>query len=494
MRVSQTTRSWIAARGEQQLPAPGHRRDGDQGEQRGERDPPRARRAQDVPRLAEVDLEQDVRDGAPRDEERQRDAQPALHAAEPRVHAAERRDRIAHVVVRVRRRERQRQHLRPGAFGHRQRRLAGREPVAVGAQLVHRQEVDRAADVLVGKSALHVVAVGEGHTHDVEVVRMQVAVVARDRRDTFETGKALLVDRDVAPANLGVMLDLVQLDERDRREDVAEIRLVAGHGDVVERAVPAPHDAQVVERLGEVVAVRGDQPAFAGGDVLRRVEREARQVGDRADLAPAVERLGCVRCVLDERQAERRKLVEVGGLAVEIDGDDRLRALVDELAHAGRIDVERVVANVGEDGRRATVDDHVRRRGPGDRRRDHLVAGPDTERDERQVERRGARGDGEHVLCLEVVAHAGLELGRARSRRQPARPQRLRDGVDLRFGDRRGLEREEGVAPGRLHTGSVSAESLRDFPLCTGRAPSYPRGPCGGCHSLHWRVPWPRSF
>ena len=108
-----------------------------------------------------------------------------------------------------------------------------------------------------------------------------------------------------------------------------------------------------------------------------------------------------------------------------------------------RVDVERVVADVGEHRRRAGVDDHVRGRGPGERAGDHLVAGADPERDEREVERRGARRDREHVLRLEVVAHARLELGRARAGRQPARAERLGDGLDLGLGDRGRLEREE---------------------------------------------------
>jgi hypothetical protein len=150
-----------------------------------------------------------------------------------------------------------------------------------------------------------------------------------------------------------------------------------------------------------------------------------------------------VRGVLDERQAELGQLVQVGGLAVEVDGNDRLRALVDELAGPGRVDVERVLADVGEDGRRAGVHDHVRGRRPGDRRRDHLVARPDAERDERQVQRRRARRDREDVLRLEVLAHARLELRRARAGGQPAGTERLRHGVDLRLRDRRRLEREE---------------------------------------------------
>ena len=120
-------------------------------------------------------------------------------------------------------------------------------------------------------------------------------------------------------------LELVELDERDRGEHVAQVRLVAGDGDVVERAVAAAHQAQLADRVGERRRVRRDQAALAGGDVLRRVEREAGRVGDRADLAAAVAALGRVGGVLDHGQAEREQRVEVARLAGEVDGEDRLR-------------------------------------------------------------------------------------------------------------------------------------------------------------------------
>ena len=108
------------------------------------------------------------------------------------------------------------------------------------------------------------------------------------------------------------------------------------------------------------------------------------------------------------------------------------------------IDVERVVADVGEDGRRAAVDDHVRGRRPGDRAGDHLVAGPDAERDEREVEAAVHDETASTWLRLEVVAHPRLELGGARPCRQPTRAEGRRNGVDLLLGDRRWLEREKG--------------------------------------------------
>ena len=65
---------------------------------------------------------------------------------------------------------------------------------------------------------------------------------------------------------------------------------------------------------------------------------------------------------------------------------------------------------------------------------------PDVERDEREVHRRRARRDREHVLGLEHLRGAALELGRLRPGRQPAGAERLRDGGDLLLADRRRLE------------------------------------------------------
>ena len=59
----------------------------------------------------------------------------------------------------------------------------------------------------------------------------------------------------MALADLAVVLDLLELDERDRREHVGEVRLVAGHRDVVERPVAAAHEPEIADRVGDVVAI-----------------------------------------------------------------------------------------------------------------------------------------------------------------------------------------------------------------------------------------------
>jgi hypothetical protein len=47
-----------------------------------------------------------------------------------------------------------------------------------------------------------------------------VPIVARERLDPLELGDRLVVGRELAPPDLSVLFDLVQLDERDRGEHV----------------------------------------------------------------------------------------------------------------------------------------------------------------------------------------------------------------------------------------------------------------------------------
>ena len=76
--MSQRERVVDSACAEQELPAPGLRRYGDEREHGREREPAQAGRADDVRRLAEVDLRDEVGDRKTGDEERREDAEPAL--------------------------------------------------------------------------------------------------------------------------------------------------------------------------------------------------------------------------------------------------------------------------------------------------------------------------------------------------------------------------------------------------------------------------------
>ena len=64
------------------------------------------------------------------------------------MHPAQRLDRVLDVALGVGRREGEREQLGAGPFRDRERRLVGK-PLAVGGQLVDREEVDAGADVLV---------------------------------------------------------------------------------------------------------------------------------------------------------------------------------------------------------------------------------------------------------------------------------------------------------------------------------------------------------
>ena len=159
--------------------------------------------------------------------------------------------------------------------------------------------------------------------------------------------------------------------------------------------------------------------------------------------------------VLDDRETERVDRVEVARLPGEVDGEDRLRPLGHGRGQECRVEVQVALADVAEDRRRAAVLDHVRRRGPGDRRGDHLVTGADAERQQREVHRRRAGADREDVLDLEVRGEPLLEERRPRTGRQPAGAERLRDCGDLLLPHRRRLEAERRSTPRPHRPGSV---------------------------------------
>ena len=112
----------------------------------------------------------------------------------------------------MRRGERQREHLLAGALGDRERRLR-RVPLAEPRQCVDGEEVDARRDPLVGEGALVVVAGrARGVGSDADGVQMQgmgVARIACERRDALEADEPVVVLRELARPDLGVVLDPV---------------------------------------------------------------------------------------------------------------------------------------------------------------------------------------------------------------------------------------------------------------------------------------------
>ena len=179
--------------------------------------------------------------------------------------------------------------------------------------------------------------------------------------------------------------------------------------------------AHAPDRVGDLRAVRGDGAALAGRHDLARMEGQAAEPPEPAARHPAppcAERAGRV---LEELHPRRKRALErlpVERPAEQVDGDHRPRAW----GHGGRrppgIEVHRPRVDVDEHRRRAHVGDDVRRRRERVRRHEHLVAGPEAEREHGQVERCRPGRDDERVLDGAGLRQQRLELGHLRPHRE----------------------------------------------------------------------------
>ena len=394
------------------------------------------------------------------------------------MRVAQHADDVVDVVERVRRRQRQRQHLPGGELGVRETQIG--VAMAVPGQLVHREEVQSRADLGLRQRVGVGVAIAAGelgidadHVQVIRVARPR-AELAADRRDAREAGKALVVARRLGGATRVVLLEAVQLPERDAGMQVGEVVLVARLDDVVAAgtlalvALPGiavePVQTQRAHAVGERLVAQRQHASLARGEVLVRVEREAGRIADRADLATAVDAcLDRVRGVLDHGEpvlvGDRADRLHVDGMARVVDGHDRAGPRRHTGGHLGGIDAERHRIDVAEDGFRARLHDHVRGGRPGDRRRQHLVARADAEGDEREVHRGGAGGHGEGVLDAAVGGELLLELRREGPGGEPARLERAEHVRALLLAERGRREAEWCRASSRCHGEKSTAQN-----------------------------------
>ncbi len=211
-----------------------------------------------------------------------------------------------------------------------------------------------------------------------------------------EAGQSLVVQRELPRPRCTVAFELVELDERDRSEHVGEVRLEAGCDLVVPRAVVTPGEAHRANGRGQVGvgSSRRGHPRPRRGSSSRRARSTSRRrssrpcgPGRRSRVAwAASSTTGSPRASRDRgRRAGRRGRRAGSPWSARSRGSPTSSGSM--LRSPG--------ADVAEDRAGAAVLDHVRRRGPGGRRRDHLVAGSDAERDEREVHRGRAGGDGD---------------------------------------------------------------------------------------------------
>ena len=164
------------------------------------------------------------------------------------------------------------------------------------------------------------------------------------------------------------------------RRTAASTRLVRRHGAALARR----HDLARVE--GE-----------AGGDTERAAGRSA---------VPGAQRAGGV---LEERDLLRHRRLQrlpLDRAAEEVNRHDGARPRGHGGGDRRGIDDERIRVDVDEHRARAAELDDIRRRGKGVRGNDDLVTRPDLEREQREMERSGARRDRRGVCGSDRSASA----------------------------------------------------------------------------------------
>ncbi len=153
--------------------------------------------------------------------------------------------------------------------------------------------------------------------------------------------------------------------------------------------------------------------------------------------------------------ADRAQLVELAGIAVDVDRDDRLRSLGHGRLDRGRVEVVGVRVDVGEDGRRSLVHRAVRRRDERVRRRDHLVAGAHAGEMHAEMKAGCPRRDRSAIRRAGGVGEHLLEPGPHRAEREPPGPKHLEHELLVPLVDPRRRERDTGCGRARGHTERV---------------------------------------
>ena len=159
-----------------------------------------------------------------------------------------------------------------------------------------------------------------------------------------------------------------------------------------------------------------DDPAFAGSHVLGRVER-------KATSAETTHRLPLESCavglagVLDDDEFVATGDFHDGGhvawLAIEMHRQDRTGTLGDPGLDGAGLYQAGIGFDIHKDRPRANEEGAVRGGDETERCGDHLVAGADLVRQQRQPQRRRARRDGYRMLDAAQFGEASLELGYA---------------------------------------------------------------------------------
>ena len=260
-----------------------------------------------------------------------------------------------------------------------------------------------------------------------------------DARNGRHVGERRGIARGDARARRDLVGEDLQLLDQHRGLDGVEAAVQSDADAIVLAAALAVH-AQAPQDLRELVVVGEDRAAVAvAAERLGGKEARAGRVGQRPDLAVAIGRAEGLRGVVDHEQllrvGDRGDRGVVGGLAEQIDRDDRLR-LEPELARhrdrageALRIEIEAPLLHVHQHRRRA---DQRRDLGGGverEGRHEHRVAGADALRHQRHQQRIGAAGAGDRVTGAAERREIGFDRVHLGAQDELAMAEHARDRI-----------------------------------------------------------------
>ena len=254
-------------------------------------------------------------------------------------------------------------------------------------------------------------------------------------------------------------LNSLQLMDSDRGLEVHHVVLEAGIDDFV---VPVSCVAETLPRvLGHAVKRQNldpggrrflagqDHASFAGGDVLRDVEAEAPVIAERPGRAPVIFGFNGVGAVFDDLQivvpgnaAER---IHFAGPAREMNGKNRPRPRRNSCLHLQRVNVHRARIDVGQYGRRASMNNRIDRCAERERRRDDLIPGPEILGEHAQMQSGRAGIDRNRLRGAPVPCKIRLELSDLGPGAQPAALHAGDHFLDLRLLDGRSAENQESI-------------------------------------------------
>ena len=219
-----------------------------------------------------------------------------------------------------------------------------------------------------------------------------------------------------------------------------------------------------------MIVVRDDHAAFAGGDGPIGEEAEARQTAEAAHVVAAVGAAQALGGVLHHRdlqtRAQRDELGHARGAAEGFGHQHAARAAGGGLLGLAHIHVQRGGIGVHEHRSRAHVQHRVHVAAVGEGAHQHLVAGADAERLQRDLHGDRSAGHAHGVGAARAFGHGVFEGEQVGAHRESAGTQRGGHGIEV-GGLERGLVQGD---HGCLSGGSASGWLARLCCSASGRA------------------------